>query len=114
MNDSLPGSLAPARERTGAFDALAMTFDAEASTVDLPVLLALQPALRASEERAITVAVHNGSAIIAVWPGYVDAAFGIAIDVGSTTIAGHLCDLATGEVVASAGVGCSLHLGSWI
>ncbi len=41
--------------------------------------------------------------IVAVWPGYVDAAFGIAVDIGSTTIAGHLCDLGTGEVLASAG-----------
>ena len=30
-------------------------------------------------------------------------AYGLAVDVGSTTIAAHLCDLATGEVVASAG-----------
>src|SRR5262249_10160123 len=30
--------------------------------------------------------------------------YGLAVDIGSTTIAGHLCDLATGEVVASAGV----------
>ena len=43
------------------------------------------------------------STIVAVWPGYVDAAHGIAVDVGSTTIAGHLCDLGTGEVLASAG-----------
>ena len=40
---------------------------------------------------------------MAAWPGYVDAAFGVAIDVGSTTVAGHLCDLSTGEVVATAG-----------
>ena len=38
-----------------------------------------------------------------IWPGYVDAAFGVAVDIGSTTIAGHLCDLTTGEVLASAG-----------
>src|SRR6476659_2282826 len=28
----------------------------------------------------------------------------MAVDVGCTTVAGHLCDLATGEVVASAGI----------
>jgi len=27
----------------------------------------------------------------------------MAVDIGSTTIAAHLCDLATGEVLASAG-----------
>jgi uncharacterized 2Fe-2S/4Fe-4S cluster protein (DUF4445 family) len=39
----------------------------------------------------------------AAWPGFVDRVVGAAIDVGSTTVAGHLCDLATGEVLASAG-----------
>jgi uncharacterized 2Fe-2S/4Fe-4S cluster protein (DUF4445 family) len=60
-------------------------------------------------DRAATVAVRHADApggdeeIVAVWPGFVDAALGIAVDVGSTTIAGHLCDLGTGEVLASAG-----------
>jgi hypothetical protein len=36
--------------------------------------------------------------------GLRDKAYGIAVDVGSTTIAAHLCDLQTGEVVASAGM----------
>ena len=35
--------------------------------------------------------------------GFAERAFGVAIDVGSTTIAAHLCDLASGEVVASVG-----------
>jgi len=53
-----------------------------------------------------TVAIRRGTPgeIVAVWPGFVDTAFGIAVDVGSTTVAGHLIDLTTGEVVASAGV----------
>ena len=54
--------------------------------------------------RTVTVAVHDGHSVTAVWPGFVDTAYGVAIDVGSTTVAGHLCDLATGEVVASAGI----------
>ena len=58
---------------------------------------------RAREGGAVTVAVHDGSTITAVWPGFHDRAYGIAFDVGSTTVAGHLCDLATGEVLASAG-----------
>ena len=51
----------------------------------------------------MTVAVHDGDTITAVWPGLHDVAYGIAFDVGSTTVAGHLCDLLTGEVLASAG-----------
>ena len=51
----------------------------------------------------VTVAVHDTSRIIAVWPGFHETAYGLAVDVGSTTIAAHLCDLVSGEVVASAG-----------
>ena len=50
------------------------------------------------------MAVHAGRGSDRVWPGFHDRAFGLAIDVGSTTIAGHLCDLHSGEVLASAGL----------
>jgi uncharacterized 2Fe-2S/4Fe-4S cluster protein (DUF4445 family) len=72
-------------------------------TCDLRSLQGLQKALRQGEWTA-TVAVHSGNRIIGVWPGFHDRAFGLAVDVGSTTIAGHLCDLASGEVIASAGL----------
>ena len=35
--------------------------------------------------------------------GFKGSAFGVAVDVGSTTVAAHLCDLTSGEVLASAG-----------
>ena len=35
--------------------------------------------------------------------GLHETMLGVAFDIGSTTIAGHLCDLTTGEVLASAG-----------
>jgi uncharacterized 2Fe-2S/4Fe-4S cluster protein (DUF4445 family) len=69
---------------------------------DLQVLQTLQPALRQGEWK-VTVAVHAESRIIGVWPGFHEQVFGLAVDVGSTTIAAHLCDLETGEVVASTG-----------
>jgi uncharacterized 2Fe-2S/4Fe-4S cluster protein (DUF4445 family) len=67
------------------------------------VLVALQPALEKGSW-AVTVAVHDRHTIIGVWPGLHEKAYGVAIDVGSTTIAGHLADLADGAVLASAGV----------
>ena len=70
---------------------------------DVRVLHQLQQTLREGNWK-VTVAVHGESQIIAVWPGFREHAYGIAIDVGSTTIAAHLCNLATGEVVAAAGV----------
>jgi len=70
---------------------------------DLHVIRALQPALEAGKW-AVTVAVHEGRTITAVWPGLHEKAYGVAIDVGSTTIAGHLADLSDGAVLASNGV----------
>ncbi len=65
---------------------------------------ALRRVHKATASGSATVAVDIGTrSIVAVWPGFVDTAYGIAIDVGSTTIAGHLCDLSTGEIVATAG-----------
>ena len=69
---------------------------------DLAVLRKLQQALRQGEWR-VTVAVHAGTQLIGVWPGFHDRVYGLAVDVGSTTIAAHLCNLESGEVAASSG-----------
>ena len=50
-----------------------------------------------------TVAIRDVSQVVAVWPGLRDRALGIAVDVGSTTLAGHLFDLATGTALSTAG-----------
>ena len=71
--------------------------------IELDVLRALQTTLRAGAWK-VTAAVHGGRQIIGLWPGFHERALGMAVDVGSTTIAAHLCDLATGEVVASSGM----------
>jgi uncharacterized 2Fe-2S/4Fe-4S cluster protein (DUF4445 family) len=70
---------------------------------DLRLMQQLQPALREGGWK-VTVAVHEGERLIAVWPGFHDRLYGVAVDVGSTTIAAHLCNLSTGEVAASAGI----------
>ena len=69
---------------------------------DLHVLTTLQGALRAGQWQ-VTVAVYREREIVAIWPGYHDTALGMAFDIGSTTIAAHLVDLASGEALASAG-----------
>jgi len=68
----------------------------------LSVLQNLQSALRDGGWQ-VTVAIRNKHHVVAIWPGFRDGVYGAAIDVGSTTIAVHLCDLASGEVLASAG-----------
>jgi uncharacterized 2Fe-2S/4Fe-4S cluster protein (DUF4445 family) len=76
---------------------------------DLGVLKTLQTSLRKGEWK-VTCAVHLGDdtfspRIMQVWPGYYEGSiYGLAVDLGSTTIAAHLCDLQTGEVVASSGI----------
>ena len=68
---------------------------------DSRLLKTLQPALTEGK-RGISVAVYKNQQIIALWPGFRDRAYGVAVDVGSTTIAAHLCDLSSGEVLGSA------------
>ena len=82
--------------------ALQIEWDLTDLECDLRVLQNLQSALRKGEWR-VTVAVHAGSQIVGIWPGLHETVFGLAVDVGSTTIAAHLCDLESGEVVASSG-----------
>jgi uncharacterized 2Fe-2S/4Fe-4S cluster protein (DUF4445 family) len=84
-------------------EALAREWDLTDLEADLAVLVALQPALEKGSW-AVTVAVHDRHTITGIWPGLHEKAYGVAIDVGSTTIAGHLADLADGSVLASAGV----------
>ena len=71
--------------------------------IDLTVVEDLQTILRLGEWKA-TVAVFDGHEVIAIWPGFKDRVMGLAVDVGSTTIAAHLCDLASGNVLASSGM----------
>ena len=69
---------------------------------DLSVVQALQAALRKGHW-TVTVALFEDQQLIAVWPGQQEHIYGMAVDVGSTTIAAHLCNLQSGEVVASSG-----------
>lgn len=70
---------------------------------DLPVLVGLQKALRQGDWK-VTVCLREGRRVVAVWPGFREKVYGVAVDIGSTTMSAHLCELGTGEVVASGGV----------
>ena len=82
-------------------EALEQEWQLSGLNCDNRLLKNLQPVLAAGK-REVTVAVHKNQQIIALWPGFHEKAYGVAVDVGSTTIAAHLCDLASGEVLASA------------
>ncbi|MBC7179133.1 MAG: drug:proton antiporter, partial [Roseovarius sp.] len=100
-------------EPTGDFErlkrALKAQWDITDIRADLSFLSKLQPVLRKGKFQ-VTVALHRGHAeapaqVLEIWPGLHEGGlFGLAIDLGSTTIAAHLTDLETGEVKASSGI----------
>ncbi|HET9083154.1 MAG TPA: ASKHA domain-containing protein [Candidatus Limnocylindrales bacterium] len=98
-----PDIATPTGDLGRLFDALEREWGLTDLRADLHVIQTLQKTLTDGDYR-VTVAVHGGRDVIAIWPGYNDRAYGVAIDVGSTTIAGHLVDLTDGSVIASAGV----------
>ncbi|TMV08510.1 DUF4445 domain-containing protein [Ruegeria sediminis] len=89
--------------------ALRQQWDIQSVSADLSLLSKLQPTLRKGKWE-VTVALHKGhnddvSRIVEIWPGLHEGGlYGLAIDLGSTTIAAHLTDLETGEVKASSGL----------
>ncbi len=91
----LPDGAASDQLTTALTEQWGLTFDGE-----LPDVSGLGSSativLRRMEEAAAPVAA-------AVFDGFVDALHGVAVDIGSTTIAAHLIDLGTGDVLASSG-----------
>lgn len=70
-------------------------------TFDYQVLLSLQEVIREGDWK-VTVSVWMDREVIKVEPGLVEKGYGLAVDVGTTTLAGYLCDLTDGKVVATA------------
>ena len=90
-------------------DALREQWQIEGVCAPMNILHRLQKALRKGEWK-ITIALHKGHRdsehrILDIFPGFYEGRiYGLAIDLGSTTIAAHLCDLRNGNVIASSGV----------
>ena len=90
-------------------DALRAQWQIEGVTAPMNILHRLQKTLRKGEWK-ITIALHKGHRdethrILDIFPGFHEGRiYGLAIDLGSTTIAAHLCDLRNGNVIASSGV----------
>ena len=87
---------------TRLLDALHTQWDLR-PTFPAALLPDLQGLLRAGGW-SVTVAVHQDAEILAIWSGFKQSIYGLAIDVGSTTIAAHLCDLSSGDVLCSNGM----------
>lgn len=99
----------PSGDMERLIEALETQWELKGVKTDLHILHQLQPVLRKGGWK-VTVAVHLGDEshppkIMHIWPGYYEGTvYGLAVDLGSTTIAAHLCDLKSGEVVASSGI----------
>ena len=76
---------------------------------EISLLGKLQTVLRKGKF-TVTVAINKShqdraARVLDIWPGeYTGGIYGLAIDLGSTTVAAHLTDLKTGEVMASSGI----------
>ena len=87
--------------------ALAEQWQLERVSIDVLALPTLQPALRdkrarlPNEKRGLTVTLWEDREVLRVQPGYAEGVYGLAVDVGSTTVVAHLCDLRTGAVLAT-------------
>jgi uncharacterized 2Fe-2S/4Fe-4S cluster protein (DUF4445 family) len=95
------------REATGDLQRLCDALNREWQLAELDcdpvVLTGLQRVLREGDWQ-VTVAVHGQSRIVAVWPGFKSYVYGLAIDIGSTTIAAHVYNLTSGENLATGGI----------
>lgn len=86
----------------GDFERMAQGLENEHGLKDLAIdLLTLRklPGIIRQGKWQITAAVWMGKEIIRLWPGVVEDCYGLAIDIGTTTVAAYLCNLRTKEVV---------------
>jgi uncharacterized 2Fe-2S/4Fe-4S cluster protein (DUF4445 family) len=91
-------------DATGDFerltDALKSRYKLNDLIIDYPVLLKLQNTVRDGKWKA-TVSVWQNCEIVDVEAGEVKQCYGLAVDIGTTTVAGYLCELTTGEILAT-------------
>jgi uncharacterized 2Fe-2S/4Fe-4S cluster protein (DUF4445 family) len=69
-------------------------------TIDYPVLLKLQNTVRDGDWK-VTVSIWKEKEIVDIEAGEVKEGYGLAVDIGTTTVAGYLCELTTGEILAT-------------
>ena len=82
-------------------DALEDQWGLTSLEIDLHVLRNIQPVLREKDWK-VTATLWDEQRVIDLEPGYQEGAYGLAVDVGSTTVASYLTDLRTGELLAAA------------
>jgi uncharacterized 2Fe-2S/4Fe-4S cluster protein (DUF4445 family) len=81
-------------------EALAGQWQLSDLSIDLQALRRLQATLRQGKWQ-VTVTLWHEREVIDVQPGYQEGIYGLAVDVGSTTVAAYLSDLRTGQILAT-------------
>ena len=71
-------------------------------TIDMPLEVVADYSLRPGFDaaREVTATVHADRRILALRPGKAHALYGVAIDIGTTSVVVFLCDLSRGAIVA--------------
>ena len=96
---------------TGDLQRLKLALEKQWNITDLVISIKkIQPmqTLLRKGNWAVTCAIfkqkNSPPEIVNMWPGFFESQiYGLAVDLGSTTIAAHLCNLRTGEVIYSTG-----------
>ncbi len=83
-------------------EALATQWGLENLTLDIKTIQTSHN--RLDDLKTLTVGIRDMEKVVSIWPGLQERVLGVGVDVGSTTIAGHLCDLTSGAVLSTAGV----------
>jgi uncharacterized 2Fe-2S/4Fe-4S cluster protein (DUF4445 family) len=78
-------------------------FDLSGLVIDYPVLRDLQNVIRQGAWK-VTVSVWMDREVIKIEPGLVAKGYGLAVDIGTTTLATYLCELTTGALAATTSV----------
>jgi len=78
---------------------LKKTYALDHLTIDYFVLRDMPIRIRQGKWN-VTVTIWDEKEVVKIEPGFVEKGYGLAIDIGTTTVAAYLCDVTTGSIVA--------------
>jgi len=102
---SVPDLTTPVGDADRLVQAIHESFGIADTIVPFPLISEVQSVLEKAKFKATACVDISGvrPELVAVFPGYTEELSGIAVDIGSTTVAAHLVNLMSGEILASAG-----------
>lgn len=78
---------------------LKKTYGLDGLSIDYFVLKEMPIRIRQGKWN-VTVTIWNEKEVVKIEPGFVEKGYGLAIDIGTTTVAAYLCELTTGSIIA--------------